>query len=231
MCFNRTFRDNYLWTNKKRNNARWKKRHPWHVIYSSAFSVTVRKSCWKRVFIFPCLHSTTSDVFNPETQTKKKAGNHQSGRCVQISETFCSSLAALFSTSLIFSSILSPSIYYLTFSPQQKRAADNPRFPPFLLCQTILPLSFPPYFNVWHILSRSMVFIHSFILPNPPSSSLLLIFLSVCLSHFIRLTLHFPLPSIIVTPWLCLSIPNLWDWYIWTLILLKTRKAYFPPWL
>lgn len=128
--------------------------------------------------------------------------------------------------------IYSLSIHLLSnLQPAAKKSCGQPPLPPFLLCQTILPLSFPSYFNVGHILSRSMVFIHSFILPNPPSSSLLLIFLSVCLSHFIRLTLHFPLPSIIATPWLCLSIPNLWDWYIWTLILLKTRKVYFPPWL
>lgn len=112
--------------------------------------------------------------------------------------------------------IYSLSIHLLSnLHPAAKKSCGQPPLPPFLLCQTILPISFLPYFNVWHILSRSMVFIHSFILPNPPSSSLLLIFLSVCLSHFIRLTLHFPLPSIIVTPWLCLSIPNLWDWYIW----------------
>lgn len=132
---------------------------------------------------------------------KKKAGKHQSGRCVQISETFCSSLAALFPTSTIFWSILSPSIYYPTISLQQnKKELKTTPTAPVSVWSNHLATFFSPCFNVLHILSWSLLFIHRFIPLNPPSPSVLLIFLSPCLSHFIRLLQHFPLPSIIMIP-------------------------------
>lgn len=76
----------------------------------------------------------------------------------------------------------------------------------------------PPYFHVWHILSRSALFIHRFILPNLPSSSTRLMFPSLCPSHVIHLSLHFPLPSINVEPWLFHSMTHLWDWYMCTVL-------------
>lgn len=153
-----------------------RKGHPWHVIYSTTFSVTAWKSCWKRVFYFSMSPQHNQRCVQPwdADKKKKKAGNHQSGRCVQISETFCSSLAALFSTSLIFSSILSPSIYYLTFSLQQKRAADNPRSPRFCFVKPSCRFPFP------HILMSdtsclgpwsSFTVLSSLIRHHPPSYS------------------------------------------------------------
>lgn len=105
-------------------------------------------------------------------QPKKKAGNHQSSRCVQISETFCSSLAALFSTSLIFSSL---SIHLLSnLQPAAKRAADNSRFPRFCFVKPSCRFPFP------HILMSdtsclgpwsSFTVLSSLIRHHPPSYS------------------------------------------------------------
>lgn len=162
-------------------------------------------------------------MFKTQMQTKSQESINLD---IQISETFCSSLASLFPTSSIFWSILFPPIYYPTLSPQQKEQKTIP----VTVLSNHLATFFFLYFNVLHVLSWSLLFIHLFILFNPPPSSILLTFLSLCLSHSIHLLLHFPLPSIIIRSWLFLRIivfiTNWWDWYIWMLLLLKTTKLF-----
>lgn len=97
--------------------------------------------------------------------------------------------------------LFSPSIYYPTISLQQnKKELKTTPTAPVSVWSNHLATFFSPCFNVLHILSWSLLFIHRFIPLNPPSPSVLLIFLSPCLSHFIRLLQHFPLPSIIMIP-------------------------------
>lgn len=92
-------------------------------------------------------------------------------------------------------------LYYPAISLQQnKKELKTTPTAPVSVWSNHLATFFSPCFNVLHILSWSLLFIHRFIPLNPPSPSVLLIFLSPRLSHFIRLLLHFPLPSIIMIP-------------------------------
>lgn len=129
-----------------------------------------------------------NDVF--KTQMKKKARKHQFGKCVQISETLCTSLAAPFPTSSIFWSILSPSIYY---QPTAKRAKGSPHYPHFCFFYLHLSTFFFPHCNLFYL---SSIFPTSSVFYNITQFHLLLWY-----HNFRWLTTH-------------VSIPSLWGEYI-----------------
>lgn len=92
-----------------------------------------------------------------------------------------SSLTALiFSTSSIFSCVISPSIYYPSISLRLKGAVGQPPLHPFYFNHLIFAIFLFPYLNVWHILTFSFLFIHLFILLiHPLLPSFLLLYPSV----------------------------------------------------
>lgn len=141
--------------------------------------------------------NTASDMFKTQMQTKSQESINLD---IQISETFCSSLSALFPTSSIFWSILFPPIYYPSLSPQQKEQKTTPS----QFYQIILPLSFSytlMYYTSCPGLYSSFTSLSSLIHHHPPSSS-----------HFYPSV--FPTPSIFyyISPsHLLLSDPD----YVW----------------